>query len=198
MDRQFQAKVLEKLPVDAGFFGPFLYLKPVDHILSGFCAEKVRNGIYISKYCYPLCDRSDDLNLNFSERLPYPECFIDFDVIDKADRANEFVNRILPFIENAKQNLDVHALYKFIQNNENILRNEWVMKTYILLQVLMGKYTGALVNIEKILANQYSGAREQIAKECSEIKLLLEEDPFSAKDKVVEWEGQMKSRVLSP
>lgn len=196
MDRQFQAKVLEKLPIDAGFFGSFLYLKPVEHILSGFCAEEVRNGVYISKYCYLLCDRSDDLNLNFSERLPYPECFIDFDVIDKADRANEFVNRILPFMENAKQNLDVLALYKFIQNNEKILRNEWVMKTYILLQVLMGKYADALVNLEKILANQYSGAREQIAKECGEIKLLLEEDPSSAKNRLVEWEGQMKSRVL--
>lgn len=180
---------------DIGFIGPYLYLKPANHILSGFCAEETPNGIYISKYIYPLFDRSDTLNLNFSERLPYPAGYISFNEHGYEDCALEFLERITPYIGVARKHLSIEAFYTYLLDHEAILNNEWVRKSYLLLLVVLEKYSEAQAEAELILRKRYTGTREQITREAEEFKELLASDPPRARALVLTWENAMKARL---
>ena len=196
MESMLRDKILDNLSIQAGFFDSYLYFMPMEHILSGFCAEQTRNGIYISKYYYSLFDRASNLNLNLSERLPYPECFIDYNSTKKTDVASVFIERVAPYIEDVRNSSDPLSIYLYIQTNPKLLKNEWIMKTFILIQVFLEKYTDALTNLEEILNNKYTGTRLQITMDCREIFDLLIQDPSSAKERVLEWEEQMKLKIL--
>ncbi|ARU55668.1 hypothetical protein OLMES_1593 [Oleiphilus messinensis] len=194
MKKKNQLKAQELLG-DVGIIDSYIYLKPVNHILSGFCASKTPNGVYIYRFSYPLFDRADSLNLNFSERLPRPDGHIDFDEYDKALWEVEYLNRIAPRLEDARAHLDIESLYRYINDNSAILRNEWVSKSYILLLVLMERYSESLEQIDILLKEELPVGREQIALECRELKELLRVKPARAKELVLDWEQEMKKRL---
>lgn len=194
MNKQFQKKILECYP-EFKFSGAYFFFGPKNCMLGGFCAEMARNGIYISEFLYPLFDRSDQLNLNFSHRLPYPEGFIDYDQFSKEDRPAELVKRVAPHIENLKSKMTLNSFYAALHSNPTAFKNEWVNKTYILLLILLDKFSEAQALIEGVLKKEYTGAREQITAECLQVKELLEKDPNEAKRLVMSWGEQMKSNL---
>ncbi|MDE1465712.1 hypothetical protein [Spartinivicinus poritis] len=194
MNKQFQKKLLEAYP-EIRLKGDYFFFEPVDHLLGGFCAEVTRNGIYISEFIYPLFDRSTQLNLNFSQRLPYPDSFIDYDQFDKEDRPAELVRRIAPYVDDLNKKLNLSYFYGYFQQNPNLLKNEWTIKTYILLLVILGKFSEAMTLIKKTLQKPYTGVRKQITKECQELKVLLEINPEKAMQLVLNWEKEMMASL---
>lgn len=194
MNKKFKEKILENYP-EFRFDGGYFYYAPNGYILAGFCAEMTRNGIYLSEFLYPLFDRSDELNLNFSYRLPYPQGFIDYDQISDESRPTELVKRVSPYVDGLKSKMTLEYLYENIQANPAALKNVWIRKTYILLLILLEKYKEAQKLIENLLEAEYSGVFRQITIECSELKELLERDPRRAKRLVISWADQMKAEL---
>lgn len=164
-------------------------------MIGGFCAEMGRNGIYISEFLYPLFDRADDLNLNLSKRLPYPGGYIDFDEVPEHSRPSVLAERIDPHVVGIKKKMSLQAAYEFILESPSLLKNEWILKTHVLLLVAMGRYSEAQTNINMILERKFTGARERITTECQAVGALLQNDPEGAKRLVFGWEEQMKAML---
>lgn len=189
--RAFKEQVLETIQ-NAGFIGNYLYFLPIDHVLCGFCANSTPRGIYISSYRYPLFNRSESLDLLFSERLPYPEGFLRFREVQKKDRAREFVRRIEPYVEEMRGGSSLQAFSDYINDHKDVLRNEWAKKTYVLFLVLTEDYSAAWDYLDIALQSGRAPGRETIRMECEMIRNALEKDPESARQLVLKWESEMK------
>lgn len=189
----FLEDVIEILP-GTGLVDGFLYFRPVGHILSGFHAERARRGIYIARYCYLLSDRAECLNLNFSERLSSPEGLIDSHGVSGKDLADMFVSRIRPHIHEAKAMMDVSAFFDYIASRPQLLRNEWVKKTYAELLIFLKRYDEAKQYISEILDMKLCDSRAKLRAECQELDFLLSVDPGEALQRILSWENEMKLR----
>lgn len=187
---QLIKKVLKERPeflnVDTFFF-----VKPLEHILSGFCCEVTPRGAYIWKFAYPLFDKFDCISLLYSQRLEYPEGYIDFEKVDKKELADEFLSRIDKYVENAYQYLTLDQFCLLYEERPDLLKHERAEMTLGYTMILLGEKELAV----KHLTGAVAYLREPALSECQTILKFVDSDMESAKKAVLDLEHEMKNSI---
>ncbi|MDS1907813.1 hypothetical protein [Vibrio parahaemolyticus] len=187
---QFIKKVLKERPSFRNI-DTFFFIEPFEHILCGFFCEITPRGAYVWKFVYPLFDRFDCLSLLYSERLVYPEGYIDFANVDRTNLASEFVSRTNKFIESAHQYLKLEQFCELYSRRPDLLKHERAEMTLGYSYILLGKKE--LANKHLISALEY--LREPALSECQNILSLLDIDIEEAKLGVLQLEQVMKKNI---
>lgn len=169
----------------------FFCVKPFDHVLSGFCCEITPRGAYIWTFAYPLFDRFDCLSLLYSQRLEYPEGYIDFEKIDKKELADEFLSRIDKYIENAYQYLTLDQFILLYEQRPDLLKHERAEMALGYTMVLLGEKDLAVKHLTGAVAN----LREPALSECQNILKIVGIDMESAREAVLDLEREMKRSI---
>ncbi len=169
----------------------FFFVKPFEHVLSGFCCEVTPRGAYIWKFTYPLFDRFDCLSFLYSQRLEHPEGYIDFEKVDKKELADEFLSRIDKYVENAYQYLTLDQFCLLYEQRPDLLKHERAEMALGYTMVLLGKKDLAVKHLEGAV----SYLREPALSECQNILKLAGSDMESAKKAVLDLEHEMKSSI---
>jgi len=169
----------------------FFFVKPLEHILSGFCCEVTPRGAYIWKFAYPLFDKFDCISLLYSQRLEYPEGYIDFEKVDKKELADEFLSRIDKYVENAYQYLTLDQFCLLYEERPDLLKHERAEMTLGYTMVLLGEKELAV----KHLTGAVAYLREPALSECQTILKFVDSDMESAKKAVLDLEHEMKSSI---
>ncbi|WP_020414846.1 hypothetical protein [Microbulbifer variabilis] len=194
MNAELKVALKEAFP-DAILTGPYIYFGPKDHLVSGFCLEMTRNGIYISEFVYPLFKRSDQLSLLFSERLPYPEGFVDYERWEGNKRVDEVVNWLDANSQRVKEKLSLGRFVSEIQSHPVALKNKWVQMVNALALILLGEYCKARVIIQYLSDQELPKGMMQISEECRVLNGVLECNPDKARILVEGWEQEMKAKL---
>ena len=176
----------EFLNIDAFFF-----VKPVEHILSGFFCEVTPRGAYVWKFVYPLFDRFDCLSLLYSQRLEYPEGYIDFEKVDKKRLADEFLFRIEKHFEDAYQYLTLDQFCGLYKQRPALLKHERAEMALGYSMVLLGEKDSAIKHLEGAIVH----LREPALSECQNILNLVKSDFESAKKGVLNLEREMRTHI---
>src|SRR5262249_26503812 len=121
--------------------------QPVDHILCGFLHERGSGGAYIWRYALPLYDRREFISLEFGDRLPYPQGFIQDERRTAKDEAVEFVRRIEPYEAATYAWRNIQG---FMANVEfwRSLQSPWVRRAYAMTHIMLGRRAEAQEQLE--------------------------------------------------
>jgi len=187
---QFIKKVLKEKP-ELSNVDTFFYVSPVEHILSGFCCEITPHGAYINRFLYPLFDKNEFIHLTYSQRLKYPDGYIDFDKVDKKELANEFLSRINGYVDSAYDYLTIQQFCHCLDERPELLDHEHAQMIFGYAMVLLNEKDKAREYLNKAIAE----LRKPFYDECNQILTLLDEDLESAKQVILSWEAEMKESI---
>lgn len=187
---KFINEVLKRKPEFLNL-GTFFFVKPFEHVLSGFCCEMTPRGAYIWKFLYPLFDKFDCLSLLYSQRLSYPDGYIDFEKIDKKELADEFLLRIDKYVNNAYRYLTLEQFCALYDERPDLLRHERAEMALGYGMVLQGEKSSAI----KHLARALTYLREPALSECRDVLNLVDQDIEDAKRKILNFEKKMKENI---
>lgn len=171
--------------------GTFFFLKSFEHVLSGFCCEVTPRGAYIWRFVYPLFDRFDCLSLLYSQRLEYPEGYIDFELVDKENLADEFLLRINKYVDDAYQHLTLDQFCGLYERRPDLLKHERAQMAFGYSKVLLGEKDLAI----KHLTEAVIYLREPALSECKNILSLIDSDFEGAKKEVLNLEQEMRKNI---
>lgn len=169
----------------------YFYVLPVTHILSGFFCEMTPRGAYIWRFLYPLFDTSDALHLLYSKRLEYPNDYIDFGSVDKADLANTFLYRIEAHIDDAHELLTIQKFRSYCESRPSLLEHEHSQMVYGFAMLLLNEDQKAFSFLNRARMHLQSPYKEQ----CLEVLQLLSKEPKVAKELILKWEESVKLKL---
>ncbi len=187
---QFIKKVLKERP-ELFNVDTFFFVEPFDHVLSGFCCEITPRGAYVWRVVYPLFDKFNCLSFLYSQRLEYPEGYIDFGCVDKKELGGEFLLRIDKYIKEAYQYLTLEQFSRLFEQQPDLIKHERAEMAYGYCMVLLEKKELA----EKHLSGALLHLREPAYSECQNVLALVEQDLVEAKKAVLDLECQMKQNI---
>lgn len=175
----------------------YFYLKPLEHVLSGFCCETVPGGIYIWRFIFPLFIVSDAIHLTYSARLRYPEGFISKEVIPKAEYAAEFLKRIEAHMCEASDSRTIEGYVRYYSDKSLEYFGYKVRKSYAYALILAGLYDEAKETINEIIVFlKKRGLDQKCVDECEEFLRLLSVDSRGVVELLLECDALMKKAVL--
>lgn len=169
----------------------YFYVLPVEHILSGFFCEMTPRGAYVWRFLYPLFDTSDALHLLYSQRLDYPDDYIDFEKVDKSNLAATFIQRVENKVEEAKNVSTLHKFCAYCESRSALLEHEHSQMVYGFALLLLDQNERAYGFLNRAMNHLQGSHKEQ----CMEVLKLLSQEPKVAKELIVRWEEANKSRL---
>ncbi|WP_042143473.1 MULTISPECIES: hypothetical protein [unclassified Pseudoalteromonas] len=173
--------------------GDYIFVNPLEHILSGFLIEKTRRGIYIWRFIYPLFDCNEHLSLLYSDRLDVSKFYInsselsDKDISDK-DISDKVLNIIQQNIYLAHECKTIADFCTELQNKKGILEHKHAQMIYGFALILNNKEELA----KEYLLLSVSKLSEPFKSRCMEVLKMLDNDVDSAKQVILELEDRMK------
>lgn len=143
MNKNFIKHVLNLEPAFS-VYDHYFFEQPVEHIISGFLCEKGSGVGYIWLFVYPLYDISNQLHLGYGYRLDYPNGCIDLKDMGMKDLALEFIGRIEPYRNKARNLRIVDNFIKYLEESDSCLQNPLLRVSYAQSLILVGKQEEAM------------------------------------------------------
>lgn len=171
----------------------YFYLKPAKHILCGILCEATPNGIYLWEFVYPLFDRKDFIHLTYSQRIKFPEGYIDFEQVNNDTLPSEFWARVGDKFDNLSPYMELDNFYSLLNSNKANDYNQIIM-AYTM--ILLNDSQTAQEHLDIAIQSQQLQKDKALLEECILIRELM---ASSKLDKAVEiiasWEVQKKQKL---
>ncbi|MFP1678697.1 hypothetical protein ACLD02_08350 [Alloalcanivorax sp. C16-2] len=191
MNRSNFVKSVMRDVVDMANINNYFYVLPVEHILSGFFCEMTPRGAYVWRFIYPLFDTSDEIHLLYSQRLDYPEDYIDFEKVDKSNLAAVFCERIENKVERARSMATLHNFCSYCEGRAALLEHELSQMAYGFALLLLDQNERACDFLNRA-KNYLRGSHKE---RCIKVLQLLSQEPEGAKRLILNWEDENKYKL---
>ena len=195
MNKVFKKEVLKLLP-EYSYANPFFYKGPVNHILCGFCYNKVPSGLaWIHGGAYPLYSMEKkehlSLSLSFTERL----CWIETKGISDKTQASVFVKRIQAYQQQVSLLQDLRYFTKVYAPSQPLNDREIIRRhIYVLNMIMLGEEEEAKRHLGLLLNSEYIAKDERTRKIflLDDVSEALSKGIDNAKNLLLNWEQENK------
>jgi hypothetical protein len=194
MNKRFVRKVVSLAPYLSPLGKNYFHFSPVDHVLCGFAIERPPSGVYVWKFALPLYDRYVGMHLNYSDRLPYPDDYIDVRRCGNDSLAQEFVRRIEQYRIDAMSLCQLSRFAIYVKNTIG-LQNYEIRRGYALTLIMLDRIDDAVRELQDLCR---SGQVEYDIDFCREIRSLrdgLLGDPCRVKETLDAWERDTRRNI---
>lgn len=188
--KKFIKRVLESNS-ELSSIDTYFYLKPVEHVLSGFMFEVTPNGGYVYRFNFPLFDKFDYLTLLYSHRLSGGDSYIDFDTVVEENVAVEFLKRISGHFDDAHRCLTLEGFCHYMEACEPLLKHGHALMVLGYAYVLRDHPDKA----EILLNSALDKLRGRFLRDCQENIDILRKDHSCLKKILLDREKEMASSI---
>ena len=195
MNKPF-ARAVQKQRRHFGVAERCFYLRPVEHILCGFCYERVPHvGAYIRRYAYPLYDPIGLFHLAFGDRLPIPEGFMRREEgrARPSDEAAEFVTRIAPYESETAEWGQVPAFLALLES-QSPLDAPPMVRAHAFTLAALGRYSEAEAELQRFMTRSDLVDSPHFVNGVPELRAAISNGGDCARECLLRWEDEAKTR----
>ena len=170
----------------------YIYIHPIEHVLSGFCIERTSNSVYLSQVYLPICDQFDVFHLEFAHRIPHRVV----NTVNNRQSAKQIADVLSVYIKSATSLSKLNQCMEYIDSKNNRYIHPRSLRTLGNAHLLLGNITIAKNIYGEVLLNAPMVPPNQIdshfVKDTNLLESFLPQNSSDASNIVLKWEHETK------